>query len=189
VTAALILAAGAGSRFGADPKLLAEVDGEPVLQHVVRNVSAARHVHQVVVVLGAHAEKIRERVDFGTAAVVVCDTWADGQSASLRCGLEAIGDARKVVVLLGDQPLVTPRAIAWLACEPAGSRASYHGAPGHPVVLGPRLIDEARALTGDAGLRNLVRWRMVEVGHLASDRDVDTPDDLEAIRDEARAVL
>jgi len=94
-----------------------------------------------------------------------------------------------VLVLLGDQPLVTSRVIQWLACEPAGSRASYHGAPGHPVVLGPRLVAEALELRGDQGLRDLVRWRMVEVGHLASDRDVDTPEDLEAIRDEARAVL
>ena len=190
MTAALVLAAGGGSRFGDDPKLLADLDGAPVLQHVVRNVAAVEHVHQVVVVLGAHADAIRERVDFGDARVVQCDAWADGHSASLRCGLDAIGTAaRKVVVLLGDQPLVTPRAIEWLACEPAGSRASYHGAPGHPVVLGPRLIAEAKALEGDRGLRDLVRWRMVEVGHLASDRDVDTPDDLEKIRDEARAVL
>jgi molybdenum cofactor cytidylyltransferase len=187
---ALILAAGGGTRFGDDPKLLADLDGEPVLQHVVRNAAAAEHVHRIVVVLGAHAGEIRQRVDFGAAEVVECEDWEQGQSASLRCGLEALGPgARKVVVLLGDQPLVTPRAIEWLTCEPAGSRASYHGAPGHPVVLGPRLIDEAKALEGDQGLRDLVRWRMVEVGHLASDRDVDTPDDLEAIRDEARAVL
>ena len=190
MTAALILAAGGGSRFGDEPKLVAELDGTPVLEHVVRNVAKTPHLQHVVVVLGAHAGEIRERVDFGDAQVVVCEDWADGQSASLRCGLEAIGDtARKVVVLLGDQPLVTPRAIEWLASEPAGSRASYHGAPGHPVVLGPRLIEEAKALEGDQGLRDLVRWRMVEVGHLASDRDLDTPDDLEAIRDEARAVL
>ena len=190
MSAALILAAGGGTRFGDEPKLLADVDGTPVLEHVVRSALEAEHVQQVVVVLGAHADEIRERVELGAARVVVCESWADGQSASLRCGLEALGDtARKVLVLLGDQPLVTPRAIAWLACEPAGSRASYHGAPGHPVVLGPRLIEEAKALEGDRGLRDLVRWRMVEVGHLASDRDVDTPDDLEKIRDEARAVL
>ena len=190
MTAALILAAGGGRRFGDEPKLLADLDGAPVLEHVVRNASAVPHIHHVVVVLGAHAEEIRERVEFGDAQVVVCDDWADGQSASLRCGLEAIGTAaRKIVVLLGDQPLVTPRAIEWLACEPAGSRATYRGAPGHPVVLGPRLVDEAKALEGDRGLRDLVRWRKVEVGHLASDRDIDTPDDLETIRDEARAVL
>jgi molybdenum cofactor cytidylyltransferase len=189
VTAALILAGGAGSRFGDEPKLLADVAGRPVLEHVLENVRATPALGPVVVVLGAHAEAIREQVDFGDAQVVVCEDWQDGQSASLRCGLEALEGARKVLVVLGDQPLVSSRAISWLANEPAGSRASYHGEPGHPVVLGPRLCEEARKLEGDQGLRDLVRWRMVEVGHLASNRDVDTPEDLEAIRDEARAVL
>jgi CTP:molybdopterin cytidylyltransferase MocA len=189
VTVALILAAGSGSRFGDEPKLLADVHGRPVLAHVLRNVAAADHIGRVVVVLGAHADEIRARIDFGGAEVVVCPDWQDGQSASLRCGLAAVEDERKVLVVLGDQPLVTPGVIEWLAGEPAGSRASYRGQPGHPVVLGPRLSAEARALDGDQGLRDLVRWRMVEVGHLASNRDVDTPEDLEAIRDEARAVL
>jgi molybdenum cofactor cytidylyltransferase len=189
MTVALILAAGSGSRFGDEPKLLADVDGSPVLEHVIRSAERAGHIGKVVVVLGAHADELREGVDFGAAQVVECEDWEAGQSASLKCGLNAIAAGQKVLVLLGDQPLVTSRVIQWLAEEPAGTRASYHGQPGHPVVLGPRLCDEARALDGDRGLRDIVKWRLVEVGHLASDRDVDTHEDLEAIRDEARAVL
>lgn len=189
MTVALILAAGGGTRFGDEPKLLAEVDGTPVLEHVLRSARRAHHVARTVVVLGAHADRIRSEVDLDGVDVVVCDTWSDGQSASLRCGLDAIPAGHKVLVLLGDQPLVTCRVIEWLAEEPAGSRASYHGRPGHPTVLGPRLIAKAQALDGDRGLRDLVRWRLVEVGHLASDHDVDTAEDLEAIRAEARAVL
>jgi molybdenum cofactor cytidylyltransferase len=189
MTVALILAAGSGSRFGDEPKLLADVDGRPVLEHVIRNAARAAHVSRVLVVLGAHADAIRAGVDFGTAETAMCEAWQDGQSASIKCGLDRVGDGQKVLVLLGDQPLVTTRVIDWLAEEPAGTRASYHGRPGHPTVLGPRLCDEARLLDGDRGLRDIVRWRLVEVGHLASDRDVDTQEDLEAIRDEARAVL
>jgi CTP:molybdopterin cytidylyltransferase MocA len=189
MTAALILAAGAGSRFGDEPKLLADLQGKPVLEHVLKGVEATPALNPVVVVLGAHADEIQQRIDFGSARVVVCEDWESGQAASLRCGLDALGDCRKAVVVLGDQPLVTPQVIGWLAGEPAGSRASYHGEPGHPVVLGPRLMEKAQELDGDQGLRDLVRWRLVEVGHLASNRDVDTPDDLEAVRDEARAVL
>jgi CTP:molybdopterin cytidylyltransferase MocA len=189
VSDGLILAAGAGSRFGPDPKLLADLGGRPVLQHVVEHACAVPCLQRVVVVLGAHADEVRARVDFGRADVVDCPGWADGQSASLRCGLEHLAGSGKVVVLLGDQPLVTPRVIQWLGHEPAGSRATYGGVPGHPVVLGPRLIEEALRLEGDRGLRDLVRWRLVEVGHLASNRDIDTPEDLEAIRHEARAVL
>lgn len=186
---ALILAAGSGSRFGDDPKLLADLEGTPVLGHVVRNVRAVPSFNRIVLVLGAHADAIRERVELDGLEVVKCPDWEDGQSASLRCGLEHIGDVLKVVVVLGDQPLVTPRVIEWLANEPAGSRAVYSGVPGHPVVLGPRLQAAARGLDGDRGLRDHVRWHPVEVGHLASNRDVDTPEDLEALRDEARAVL
>jgi molybdenum cofactor cytidylyltransferase len=189
VSAALILAAGAGSRFGDEPKLTADLNGRPVLEHVIRSALSVPCFKRVVVVLGANSQAVREKVDFAEAEVVECPEWESGQSASLRCGLAVVGDARKVVVLLGDQPLVTPQVIEWLANEPAGSRAVYEGRPGHPVVLGPRLIDEARGLEGDHGLRDLVRWHTVEVGHLATDRDVDTPEDLEALRDEARAVL
>ena len=189
MTAALILAAGSGTRFGDRPKQLADLHGHPLLQWAVGNALAVPALDPVMVVLGDRADEIRDAIDFGDAEVTVCEDWDDGQSASLRCGLEALGDVRKVLVLLGDQPLVTPQVIAWLMDEPAGSRASYHGVPGHPAVLGPRLIAQARALEGDRGLGGLVRWRLVEVGHLASSRDVDTPEDLEAIRDEARAVL
>jgi CTP:molybdopterin cytidylyltransferase MocA len=189
MSAALILAAGSGSRFGDDPKLLADLEGRPVLEHVLHHARSVRCFTRIVVVLGAHADEIRSRVDLGGVEVVECPAWASGQAASLRCGLEALSGALKVVVLLGDQPLVTPQVVEWLANEPAGSRAVYDGRPGHPVVLGPRLMHKALTLEGDRGLRDLVKWHPVEVGHLASDRDVDTLEDLEALRDEARAVL
>jgi len=186
--AGLILAAGAGTRFGPEPKQLADLAGQPVLERVVGNACAVPALERIVVVLGAHADEIRARVDFMDAEPVVCPDWREGQAASLRTGLRALDGARKVVVLLGDQPLVTPQVIARFVDEPVGSRAAYDGVPGHPASLGPRLIREALTLTGDRGLRD-ARWRLVECGRLASGRDIDTPDDLEAIRDEARAVL
>jgi CTP:molybdopterin cytidylyltransferase MocA len=186
--AGLVLAAGAGTRFGREPKLLARLGGIPVLEHAVRAACAVPALERIVVVLGAHADRVLREVDLGRAEPVVCERWADGQAASLRCGLEALAGAGAVVVLLGDQPLVTPQVIARLAAAPPGSRAAYGGVPGHPAVLGPRLVRRALRLRGDTGLRD-ERWRLVEVGHLASGRDIDTPEDLEAIRDEARAVL
>jgi molybdenum cofactor cytidylyltransferase len=187
--AGLILAAGAGRRFGAEPKLLADVEGIPLVEHAILNACAVPALERIVVVLGAHADRVLAEVDFLDAEPAVCEDWAEGQAATLRHGLAALGGTRKVVVLLGDQPFVTPQVIAWLMDERPGSRAAYDGVPGHPVVLGPKLIRQAGSLSGDRGLRDLVRWRLVEVGHLASNRDLDTPDDLEAIRDEARARL
>ena len=180
--AALILAAGAGTRFGPAPKLLAELDGRPVLDHVVAAARAARSVDRVVVVLGAYAEQVRETADLDNVEVVECPGWHEGQAASLRCGLAALAGAERVLVLVGDQPRVSAGAIDRLAAEPPGSRAAYDGAPGHPAVLGADLIAKAATLEGDRGLRDVGSWRLVECGDIADGRDVDTHEDLEALR-------
>ena len=67
-----------------------------------------------MVVLGAHAAQVRREVDFLDAEPLVCATWAEGQSASLREGLAALHDADAVVVTLGDQPGITPQVVAMI---------------------------------------------------------------------------
>ncbi|HEX5194291.1 MAG TPA: nucleotidyltransferase family protein [Solirubrobacteraceae bacterium] len=188
--AGLVLAAGAGTRFGDGPKQLAELDGRPLLEWSVRAQCDARVLDRVVVVLGAAADRIREVVSFGRAEVVVCEEWRAGQSASLRRGLAAVAGADKVVVTLGDAPLVSAALIERFAAQPAPVRAVYDGRPGHPVVLGPEQIAAIQAVGGDAGARELLRGAPeIEVGHICSGRDVDTREDLEEVRNEARAVL
>ena len=175
----LILAAGAGTRFGDAPKQLADVAGRPLLQHAIDAASAVDALERLVVVLGARAERVLAGVSLGRAEAVVCPEWADGQAASLRCGLRALEGAERVVVLLGDQPWVTPAAIARLAGEPPGTRAAYDGVPGHPVVLGGALVAAALNIEGDEGARSLLRGaRIVECGDVANGRDVDTVGDL-----------
>ena len=102
MTTALVLAAGEGRRFGG-AKQLAELRGRPLLAHAVATARAAG-VDRVVVVLGARAEEVRAAVDLDGVEVAVCADWADGMSASLRCGLRAAAGSDEVVVLLGDQP-------------------------------------------------------------------------------------
>jgi molybdenum cofactor cytidylyltransferase len=189
----LILAAGDGTRFGGEGfKLLAELNGRPLLEWAVRAQCAVAELDPVIVVLGAHAEEVAGQVDLGRARTVVCPDWAAGQSASLRCGLHAVrrSGADRVIVTLGDAPLVSPEVIAAFVGAPPRTRALYGGRPGHPVVLGP---DEMAKLTrprGDEGARGLLRGGpVIEVGHLCSGRDVDTPDDLQEVRHEARAVF
>lgn len=188
-----MLAAGAGVRFGQDEsKLLAALHGRPLLEWTVRACCAVEALERVVVVLGARADEVlASGVDFGRAETIVCADWADGQSASLRCGLAALDEAERVIVTLGDAPLVTPELVALFVDQPGGTRAVYDGRPGHPVVLGREQMTELLAgARGDSGARDLLRGGpTIEVGHLCSGRDVDTPDDLEAIRDEARAVI
>ena len=192
--AGLVLAAGEGTRFGASPKQLADFHGRPLLEWAVRAQCDVAELSRVMVVLGSSAHEIRERVNWGRAETVVCDEWRSGQAWSLRCGVAALtaGDAAvsKVIVTLGDAPLVTSQVIRMFIAQPPRARAVYGGRPGHPVVLGPEEIAALAGLEGDQGARGLLRGGPeVEVGHLCSGRDVDTPEDLEEVRDEARAVI
>ncbi len=191
--AGLVLAAGAGTRFGASPKQLADFHGRPLLEWAVRAQCSVRELDRVMVVLGSHASEIAAAVDFGRAQTVVCEEWASGQAWSLRRGVAALadgGEVSKVVVTLGDAPLLTADVIRMFIGQPPRARAVYGGRPGHPVVLGPEEITALTSLTGDEGARGLLRGgSQVDVGHLCSGRDVDTPEDLEEVRDEARSVI
>jgi molybdenum cofactor cytidylyltransferase len=187
----LILAAGEGTRFGPEPKLLAELNGRPLVEHAIRAQCGVGELERIVVVLGAHADRLLAQVDFVRAEPVVCETWAEGQAASLRRGAEELRDASKVVVTLGDEPLITSETVARFVSEPPGARAVYDGRPGHPVVLGPDHLRALLTLTGDHGARDLLAGgRTIELGdRRGMGRDVDTTEDLERMRNEARAIV
>ena len=186
--AGLVLAGGAGRRFGA-PKQLADLDGVPLLQHAVDAMLAVPALDRVVVVLGSYAEEIGAAVKFASAEPIVCEGWAEGMAASLRCGVEELGGADWVVVTLGDMPGVTAEAIE-AVLEAVGPdvdavRAEYGGHGGHPVALSQAVLNRVASLRGDVGARDLLRdarVRPVEALHLARPDDVDTPEELEAIR-------
>lgn len=181
---AVILAAGAGERFGG-PKQLAELDGRPLLTHIVDTALNHPAIDRVAVVLGARADAVRAALpaDRYPVQTVVCADWADGPSASLRCGLAAL-DGSDALVLLADQPRLPAAAIDRVIAQPSDLvRATVDGRPGHPVVLrGPwpariaALSDEERRTT----LRT--RATSVEVGDLGGSDDVDRPADLERLR-------
>lgn len=177
--AGLILAAGAGSRFGEEPKLLAELGGRPLLQHTVEALTGVPELEPVVVVLGARAEQLRAEVEFGRARTVVCEEWSEGLSASLRCGVAALAGSERVLVALGDSPGLPAAVIRRLLAAAPGTRACYAGVPGHPVLLGPDQLQRLDRLGGDVGARDLVAGApTIECGDLASGLDVDTPADL-----------
>jgi CTP:molybdopterin cytidylyltransferase MocA len=190
VIAGLILAAGEGTRFGSEPKLLADLGGRPLVEYAIAAQCAVPEIERVVVVLGAHAEELRARVDFIRAEPIVCDRWQAGQAASLRCGLEPLASASKVIVTLGDEPLITPELVRRFVLERPGARAVYGGRPGHPVVLGPDQVRAAMSLRGDRGARELLSGPEIELGGDGDlGRDVDTFEDLERIRNESRAIV
>jgi molybdenum cofactor cytidylyltransferase len=182
VIGGIVLAAGAGRRFGG-PKQLAELGGRPLLEHAVEAMSAVPAVGRVVVVLGARADEVRAGCDLSGAEVVVAEDWDEGLSASLRAGIDALAGAQALIVTLGDQPFITPQVIARFVDERGTCRAAYRGEPGHPVRLTPAVASRARRLRGEAGARELLRGvRLVECGHLCAPDDIDTRPQLEAVR-------
>lgn len=166
--AAVVLAAGAATRFGAPKQRL-------LLPAVLRRLREA-HVDDVLVVLGAYDVAVEG------ARTVRCPEWERGPGASLRCGLEALGPAvEAAVVCLADGPLLAPAAVdrlvhAWRAGAGDVLAASYGGARGHPVVLGRT----AWSSIPDAGARALCPV-LVACDDLGAPADVDTPEDLERL--------
>jgi CTP:molybdopterin cytidylyltransferase MocA len=164
VIAAVVLAAGAGSRFGG-PK-------QQLLLPAVLDALRSTSVDEIVVVGGAYPLDIE-------ATVVECPDWERGPGASLRCGLRALpGDAEAAVVVLADGPDLSPAAVdriveAWRAAAGEVVAASYGGERGHPVVLG-------RAVWGripDAGARALEPV-LVPCDDLGSPGDVNFADEV-----------
>jgi molybdenum cofactor cytidylyltransferase len=185
---AIVLAAGAGRRFGGR-KLLAPWRGAPLIQAAVQSACSAP-VETVTVVLGADAAAVRsavERRDRSCPVVFVeALEWSSGLSASLRAGVAALpAGAQAVYVFLGDMPcipasILAPLAAAVLAGAPAAAPI-HQGRRGHPVLLSRALLDQIDTLTGDEGARRLLDGvRVAEIPH-ASDAvlfDVDGPDAL-----------
>ena len=127
---------------------------------------------------------------FASAEPVVCRDWEEGMAASLRCGVAEIPEADWAVVALGDMPGVTPEAIeAVMAARRRrrrrGPRDVRRRAAATRSSLSRALLDRVPSLHGDVGARDLLRdarVRGVEARHLARPDDVDTPEELEAIR-------
>ena len=187
--AAIVLAAGLSRRM-ARPKLLLPVaGGKPLVRLALERVLNAG-LDDVVVVLGAEADLVAAALDGLGARRVINPRYADGQSTSLRAGLDALSpDAEAVVVALGDQPLPDPGLIGRMI---AALRASgrpivvprYRDGRGNPVLFAAALFDELRAITGDQGGRTVIARDPSRVAEVTVDAamppDVDTPADYAA---------
>jgi molybdenum cofactor cytidylyltransferase len=176
---AVVLAAGAGTRFaGEGHKLDASIGDRSVLARAVDTAIAAG-IGPVVVVTAAQVATALPR----SVVHAVNDRWAEGQMTSLRAGIAAARDvgAAVVVVGLGDQPFVTVDAWRAVAATDAPiAVATYGGRRGHPVRLAEQTWD-LLADSGDEGARTLMRLRpdlVTEVPCEGSPIDIDTVEDL-----------
>jgi len=188
----ILLAAGRGTRFGAEPKLLQPLAGRPLVRHAAE-AAIASGLGPVVAVLGAHAGRVGAALHGLDLARVVNPAYADGLATSLQAGLAALPAAGSAIVLLGDMPRVTARHLQDLAdafrrAEPAPAAVVpiHAGVRGNPVLLNLGLLAPALAgLSGDQGAGRLLAGR-ADVLECAMDAgvrlDVDTPDGLAALR-------
>ena len=179
MTVGLLLAAGEGRRFGGPKALARDDDGTSWL---LRAVQALRPCSEIVVVLGAEAERAAALLPLSVSRIRA-DDWAEGMGASLRAGLEALGptDHDAALVSLVDLPDVDAAVVARLVAASQGrgdlARAAYDGVPGHPVLLGrDHWAGVVASATGDRGARDYLAAHdveLVECGDLATGVDVD----------------
>ncbi len=179
--AGLVLAAGAGRRYGA-PKALVRHEGSLLVERAVRILTEGG-AHPVLVVLGAAADQVRAQATLD-AELLDNPRWRSGMGSSLRLGLDAAArtSAAAVLVLLVDMPGVTAPAVARLrrlAAPDALAVAGYPGGTGHPVLLGrAHWAGAAAAATGDRGARDYLAShppRVVDCADVADGADLDTP--------------
>ena len=192
----MILAAGASTRMGR-PKQLLPVRGKPLLLHAVES-ALASPVWPVVVVLGAHAEKIRPLLARFPVIVVENAAWSEGMAASIRTGIAALQQFSRAtdaaIVALCDQPAFSATTIGrLLAAQRVSGRsivaARYHNRRGAPALFLRSHFPALASLTGEEGARALLNppdeaqretVDTVEMPELGI--DLDTPDDYQAMQ-------
>ena len=189
---ALVLAAGCSTRMGPINKLIAPLNGRPMVRTVVDHLAHSR-ARPIVVVTGHEAEQIREALADADVSFVHNTAYREGLSASIRAGLAALPDTvEAVIVCLGDMPLVASEHIDRLAAafDPAEGRGIcvpvFEGKRGNPVLFARRFFEEMAAVRGDVGPRHLIGQYEEYVCEVAMDDravliDADSPQALRAL--------
>lgn len=192
---AIVLAAGAGSRFGGH-KLLATLEGRPILQHVLDRLATAG-LDEVVVMLGDDAETIETAITWRSERRIRNPDPARGLSSSLQVGIAALrDDVEAALVVLGDQPRLSADVVASLlatpltADRPIVAPAYAEDGGRNPVLLGRAAFALAASASGDRGLGPLLVAHpelVSEVAVSGENPDVDTRADLVAMLETAWA--
>jgi len=187
----LILGAGASQRFG-EPKQLLPFGENTLLGWVVSQAQRAGSLDETIVVLGRSADEIRERVDFGNTRVVENPVFSEGCASSYRAGIAAL-DPRSdaIMIILGDQPGITPEIInrltdEWRQSDAPIALSVYEGdRKGHPMIFARSMFEQLEVLHGDKAAWKLVdaNARAVLEAHLSLPfpQDINTLEDFERI--------
>jgi molybdenum cofactor cytidylyltransferase len=188
----LVLAAGGSRRLG-EPKQLLPYGSGTLLDHSLETARASGF-DQLIVAIGGSSGEVRSRVDLSEAQVVENPDFGEGCSSSIAAGLSALDPrAELLVLMLGDQPGVTPATIRALiaGCGDGTVLAAclYDNGRGHPLAFGRGAFDGLRELHGDKAVWKLMERRSDEVVEIRVSgpipRDVDTRADYEAVLTES----
>jgi molybdenum cofactor cytidylyltransferase len=193
--AAIVLAAGRSTRMGGPNKLLAEINGRPLVR-IAAQEALASQARPVIVVTGHQRQQVEAALDGLDVTLVYNPDFAEGLSTSVKAGIAAApDDVDGVMVCLGDMPQVSAPLIDKLlgAFDPEKGALvvvpTIGGKRGNPVVWSRRFFPELAALQGDAGARHLIASfpeavTEVPLSGTAALVDVDTPDALKAVKAE-----
>jgi molybdenum cofactor cytidylyltransferase len=190
--AGLVLAAGGSSRLGR-PKQLLPYNGATLLDHTIGTARACAF-GQLLVAIGGQADKVRARVDLSGTDVVVNPGFGAGCSSSIAVAMEALDPrATELVLLLGDQPGVTPATVRTLLAARGDAPIAvcrYEDGRGHPFAFGREVFGDLGSLHGDKAVWKMLEQRADAVAEVpvagAVPLDVDTWDDYEAVLDTIR---
>jgi 4-nitrophenyl phosphatase len=190
--AAVVLAAGASTRYGQCKQLL-DWQGKPLLAHAA-DVALEAGLDPVVVVLGCQAEETYSALGDRPVQKLLNYRWEEGMSTSVRTGLSGIPpDAAGAIFLQCDQPRVTPALLRDLVDRFEQTDGSivhpvHDGRRGTPVLFPRRFFPELSSITGDEGGRSLVEKHPEQVATVPVENpdmftDVDTPEDYAELRE------
>ena len=191
--AAVILAAGRSTRMGGPNKLLAELNGKPLVRIVAEQALASK-AQGVVVVTGHQADQVERALQGLNVTFVRNPDFAEGLASSVKAGIAAVPQsADGAVICLGDMPLISAHLIGRLIETFAPDRGNLIAVPvsdgrrGNPVLWSRRFFNELMTLDGDIGARHLIAKHSeavaeVPVEGLEAFLDIDTPQALEAAR-------
>ena len=197
---AVLLAAGRSTRMGAANKLLAELDGAPMVARVAQRLLASR-ARPIIAVLGNQAEAVDAALGKLPVERVRNPEFIQGLSTSLKRGIVALPpDLDGALVCLGDMPLISGRHIDRLvaAFNPLEGRAiivpTRRGKRGNPVLWSKRFFPEMAELAGDVGAKHLIGEHTELVSEVEMDDDailvdIDTPEALEALRQKRKPIV
>jgi molybdenum cofactor cytidylyltransferase len=191
--AAILLAAGMSSRFGAENKLLAKIQGKTVVANAVDQLAGSAARDHIYVVTGHDKAGVEAALQGAGVTFVHNPDYAGGLSTSLKTGLEALpGEVDAAVICLADMPRVTSAVIDQLiaAYEPGARRLivvpTHHGIRGNPVLWDRRFFKDMLDLSGDSGARHLLDVYAglvveVDVGADGVLGDIDRPGDIDLV--------